>query len=84
MYYVYLLQSQKDFKYYIGCSSREPNARLAEHNFGMVKSTRARRPLKIVYFEKYLDKKSAYKREWHLKHPCGYQDKLNIIENLGL
>jgi len=36
-----------------------------------------------VYFEKFTNKKEAFKREWHLKNPTGYIDKLKIIENLG-
>ena len=81
-YNIYFLQSLKDNKYYIGCTSKDPLRRLSEHNLGKVTSTRRRTPFKLVYQEQYLDKKSAFKREWYLKHPAGYQDKLKIIRNI--
>jgi len=37
----------------------------------------------LIYIEEYKDKKLAYKREWHLKHPVGYQEKLGIIRKFG-
>jgi len=83
MYYVYFLKSLKDNKFYIGCSSRNPKIRLSEHNSGMITSTKKRRPFKLVYFEYFSNKKKAFKREWHLKHPRGYLEKLRIIKNLG-
>ena len=83
MYYVYFLKSLKDNKYYIGCSSRNPEIRLKEHNIGMITSTKKRRPFKLVYSESFYDKNKAFKREWHLKHPKGYLDKVKIIKNLG-
>ncbi len=83
MYYVYFLKSIKDSKYYIGCSSRQPGDRLKEHNAGMVKSTKNRRPFILVYSEKFDNKKAAFKREWHLKHPKGYLEKLKIIKSMG-
>ncbi|HGY55354.1 MAG TPA: GIY-YIG nuclease family protein, partial [Caldithrix abyssi] len=41
--------------------------RLAEHNKGLVKSTRKRRPMKLVYREVFEDRSSALKRERFLK-----------------
>lgn len=81
-YFVYFLESLQDKKYYIGCTSRNPSERLAEHNSGMVKSTSKRLPFKLVYLEPFKDKKEAFKREWYLKHPKGYQDKLDIISKI--
>jgi len=52
MFYVYVLMSQKDRKRYIG-QTMDLNQRLSEHNMGLVKSTKSRRPLKLVYFEEY-------------------------------
>lgn len=83
MYYVYFLKSLKDGKYYIGCSSREPALRLQEHNDGLVTSTKNRRPFKLVYLESFNNKKEAFQREWFLKHPKGYLEKLEIIKNLA-
>ena len=30
-----------------------------------------------------MDKSEAFKREWYLKHPAGYLEKLKIIKNFG-
>ena len=66
MYYVYVLLSLKDGKLYIGFSG-DLRARLIEHSDGLVVSTRNRRPLKLVYYEAYTDKKDAESREKYLK-----------------
>lgn len=66
MYFVYVLQSQKDKKLYIGYSENI-NERLNYHNSGKVKSTRNRRPLTLVYYEAYINKLDATSREYHLK-----------------
>lgn len=33
-----------------------------------MKSTKSRRPLKLIYYEAYLDKKDSSQREYNLKH----------------
>jgi len=48
---VYLLRSLKDSKQYIGSTSRGCETRLAEHNKGLVKSTKSRRPFKLVSYQ---------------------------------
>ncbi len=82
MYSVYFLKSFRDKGYYIGCTSKDVNEREMEHNAGQVKSTKNRRPFKLVYFESFSNEKEAFKREWHLKHPKGYSDKLEIIKKI--
>ncbi|MBI3290958.1 GIY-YIG nuclease family protein, partial [Candidatus Falkowbacteria bacterium] len=66
-------------KFYIGCSSNL-ELRIEQHNGGKTKSTKPFRPWELVYYEKFNNKKMAYKREWHLKHPAGYLEKLMIIK----
>lgn len=66
MYYVYVLQSQKDLKLYIGYTEDLVN-RINVHNSGKVKSTKNRIPFTLVYYEAYRDKQDATKRERHLK-----------------
>ncbi len=79
---LYFLQSLKDEGFYIGCSE-DPIKRLDKyHNRGKVKSTKSRAPFKLVYFEEYESKTEAYKREYFLKRPSGYQDKLKIIKKI--
>lgn len=65
-YYVYTLQSKKDGNLYIGFTP-DLKSRLKEHNNGKVRSTRYRRPLKLIYYEAYRYKQIAQKRERQLK-----------------
>jgi hypothetical protein len=48
MYYVYILLSLKDNKFYIGFTSNLKR-RLKEHNYGKNISTKSRLPLKLIY-----------------------------------
>jgi putative endonuclease len=66
MYYVYILKSLKDGGFYIGCSEN-PKKRLVEHNKGKTLSLKSRRPLELVYFEKYDKVEDAYRREKQIK-----------------
>jgi len=79
-YYVYFLLSLKDNNFYIGCTSIEPEKRLDKyHNKGTVKSTKPRIPFLLAYYEVYNDKNLSYKREFYLKSPKGYKEKIEII-----
>jgi len=80
-YFVYVLENS-DGRHYIGITT-DPERRLIEHNKGGTKSTRPFRPWRMIYLEKYIDRSQACKREWHLKHPKGYKEKLKIIEKNG-
>ncbi len=66
MYYVYLLQSEKDGKSYTG-STNDLKRRMAEHEAGYVKSTVRRQPFKLIYYEACLNEEDATKREKYLK-----------------
>ncbi len=81
-YHVYILKSQTTSRFYIGCTTN-PEDRLREHNLGKTKSTKPFIPWKIIYTEIFFDKNKAFKREWHLKHPKGYLEKLEIIKKHG-
>ena len=65
-YYIYILMSLKDSKYYIGSTS-DVMARLQFHNSGLQRSTRSRIPFQIILFETYSSKKEALKREKLIK-----------------
>ena len=65
MYYLYILKSSGG-RHYIGISADVKN-RVAEHNGGEVKSTKAFRPWEVVHVEKFADKTEARKRELFLK-----------------
>ena len=66
LYYVYVLKSLEKNRHYIGCTT-DLDRRISEHNDGKVRSTKAYRPWKIVYFEKYDDVGKAFKREKEIK-----------------
>ena len=70
MYFVYLLMSQKDNECYVG-STEDIERRLEDHNSGKVPSTANRRPLELIYYEAYTDKRDALGREKFLKSGSG-------------
>jgi putative endonuclease len=67
---VYVLKSLKDKGLYIGFTSNLKQ-RFKQHINGKVKSTKHRQPLKLIYYEAYLSKKDATKREYFLKRGRG-------------
>ena len=70
MYYVYILQSQKDNKFYTGYT-KDLKSRFELHQKGLVESTKNRRPLKLVYYEACLNQKDSLHREKYLKTAYG-------------
>ncbi|MFO0703592.1 MAG: GIY-YIG nuclease family protein [Patescibacteria group bacterium] len=67
MYFVYLLRCSDDSLY---CGkTTDLKKRLHEHNFTKkaAKYTRSRRPVKLVYNEKFKSLTRALKREWAIK-----------------
>ena len=65
-HYVYILQSLKDQRYYIG-ETNDVEARLIFHNSGKQRSTRNRIPFRLVLVEEYPDRETALKREKQIK-----------------
>ncbi|MCX6173359.1 MAG: GIY-YIG nuclease family protein [Ignavibacteriales bacterium] len=78
MFTVYILLSEKDNKRYIGFTD-DLDRRLIEHGLGKVKSTKNRRPLKLIYSEKYENKSDAMKREKYFKTHQGR----NFLDSIG-
>lgn len=72
MHYVYVLHSLKDMDLYIGYTSDLRN-RYRLHREGKVYSTRNRLPVKLIYYESYLDRTDARKREMFLKSGSGHR-----------
>ena len=70
MWYIYALKSIKDGNLYIGISEN-PERRLQDHNSGMTKSTKTRKPFKIIYKESCDNRIEARKREKYLKSGFG-------------
>ena len=81
-YFVYVLKSLKDKHFYIGMTC-DLEKRIKAHNFGKVRSTKGRRPLELIYHEKFTDKTEAMKRERFLKSGQGrlfLKEKLSDLE----
>jgi len=66
MYYTYVLQSEKDGKFYTGYT-QNLKLRFEEHCNGRVESTKDRRPLVLIYYEACLMQADATKREKYLR-----------------
>ncbi len=66
MLYTYVLQSEKDNKFYVGFT-KDLKLRFEQHNKGLVESTKGRTPLRLIYYEACLDQNDATKREKYLK-----------------
>ena len=72
MYFVYVLHSLKDGKFYIGFTT-DLDKRLARHFQGEAEATKNRLPLRLVYYEAYCNKKDAKGREKFLKGGSGHK-----------
>jgi putative endonuclease len=72
MYYVYLLRSDQERRYYIGYTSNL-RRRLAEHQYKKNVSTAHREGLRLIYYEAYLNKFDALGREKFLKSGSGHR-----------
>jgi len=79
-YYVYVLQSKKDNRFYTGYTANL-KARLKEHQNGRTSSIANRRPLRLVYYEACLNSKDASNREKYLKTTWGKRYIKNRLKN---
>ena len=69
-FYVYILLSIKDKKFYTGLTTNLKN-RFSQHSRGEVKSTLNRRPLILIHYEYFIDEHDARAREVYLKSGFG-------------
>ena len=82
MHYVYVLLSLLDQKFYIGRTDNL-RQRKQQHDAGKVTSTKHRRPLKLVFYEAFANKKDAVRRELYLKTTKGRSTlKMMLRESL--
>ncbi len=79
MFFVYILKSSKDCKYYIG-STENLERRLEEHNRGKTLSTKNRAPFCVVYYEVFYTKIEAINRERQIKKYKGGQAFKNLFK----
>jgi putative endonuclease len=76
MYLIYILKCS-DGTLYTGYTNNLEK-RIEAHNAGKgAKYTRGRRPVKMVYSEKFRSKSKALKREWEIK-------KMERVEKINL
>ena len=80
MHYLYILRCS-DNSLYCG-QTNDLKRRVKEHNSDNSKSkyTRSRRPVKLVYFEKYKTVNEALKREFEIKKMSRFK-KESLFEN---
>lgn len=69
-YYVYVLRSLKDRLFYVGFSENVEQ-RVIDHNIGKNISTKHRRPLELIFYEAFLNKADALRRESYFKTTKG-------------
>ena len=81
MNYTYILEC-KDGMYYTGWTNNLEK-RMKEHNEGKgAKYTKARRPVKLVYFETFESKIDAMKREYAIKQ-MKRSEKIKLISSIN-
>ena len=78
MHYTYVLKSRKDKKFYIGSTS-DLKKRFKQHQKGEVKSTEYRRPLDLIFYEAFNDKRDAQRREKYFKTEKGKSSLKQMI-----
>ena len=84
MYYVYALKSLKNGDLYIGFC-HDLKLRVSQHNNKQSKSTSSNIPWKLVFYEAYLSKLDATKREKQLKNHRAKEDlKLQIKNSMDI
>ena len=77
-YFVYILKSELHNSNYVGIS-KDPYKRLKEHNTGMSKYTKGRRPYKLIHIEVCSDRISARKKEKYYKSGFGRKQVQSFI-----
>lgn len=82
MFYVYILESQKDNSLYIGYTSNLKK-RYKKHNSGENKATKPFRPYKLIYYEAFLDQKDAKARERYLKSGWGRRTVKKLLKAIS-
>ena len=80
MYYVYILQSLKNKSLYIGYTANLKQ-RFNEHNNGKSVATKPFRPYEIVFYEAFIDRTDAKRREEYLKSGWGFRSIKKMLSN---
>ncbi|KUK83632.1 MAG: Putative endonuclease containing a URI domain [Microgenomates bacterium 39_6] len=79
MYYVYVIQSEKDSSLYKGITNNLQR-RLRDHNLGKNQSTKSKTPYRLFYYETFGTRKEAREREKWLKSGVGREFLKKLIK----
>ena len=71
MYYVYIIQSEKDGSRYVG-STADLKRRIQEHNRDDAKYTSSKTPYSVIWYCAFKTKKKSIEFEKYLKHGSGH------------
>ncbi|MFA5403550.1 MAG: GIY-YIG nuclease family protein, partial [Ignavibacteria bacterium] len=77
-YFVYILRSLKNGKYYIG-QTQDLESRIKVHNSAKARWTKRYQPWELIHSEIYTRRCDAMKREKFLKNIGGIRERLNEI-----
>ncbi|MEK7461868.1 MAG: GIY-YIG nuclease family protein [Patescibacteria group bacterium] len=80
MNYVYILRCGKDDGFYIGYT-KDLKKRFEQHAKGHSTATKYRLPVKLVYYEAFINNADARAREEYLKSGYGRTQLKNILKN---
>jgi len=80
MQYVYIIQSKINGELYTGCT-KDIKARLILHNAKKVRSTKARAPFALIYYEAFINNKDAFNREKYMKTQYGRSYIKKVLGN---
>jgi len=78
MYFVYVLKSNKNGRFYTG-STNDINRRLVQHNQGRSKYTRTGKPFVLLRTEEYKTRSEAMNREIYLKTGKGREELMGLL-----
>lgn len=80
MHYVYVLKSLRDERLYVGRTD-DLRERMKEHNAGKTWTTKRMLPIKLIFYEAFLDKEDAIRRERYFKTSKGKLSLKQIIRD---
>jgi len=80
MFYVYVIQSQKDKSLYIGYTVNL-RKRVERHNNGLSLATRPKRPYMLLFYEGFVNKMDAKHREEYLKSGFGLRSLKKMLKH---
>ena len=79
-YYVYILKSFKNNSLYLGYTA-DLKTRFKKHNNGENLATKPFRPYKLIFYEAFLSRLDAKRREEYLKSGWGFRSIKKMLKN---